>query len=753
MASSTEPHPDRRLTSITAPTMSTQSKWARPEDWDKYKNTIQALFMMHSLSNVMRIMRDDHDFHATAKMYNVHIYQKWGMRKGRVESKDKKKRKRREGTADAESVASSTRQPGYANTIGDEPEVTPQVAPPPQAHPYHPVPNASTGYHQLADPGIINAPVGAYGQLPWDPCQPEPVQTDASVVSRGPATNLQPPMSYGDGIAPSSAYALHDGSAQPYEQQQQMAFQPSSHPQPQAQVQNMASRHETMPLHPVPNSPPRSTTSRGTGFTWDAFLGEEYPAPQTAAPVLEQNAPASDGGRSSSSHNSWMSAVLGRPSDGSVTSHPSGAPSTAPKSRASGTSGKSKKSFNSWNSETSSRASRVSEDQASSTSDQSRSTASTISLHANSLRHLEAPSVLLLPESSMFYARHYISSAFATGLWTLSQNSDMSLIDTECVKLDKWYNDFNPGQEMLNHNNINEAFRIFKICFAETKTVIEVQDPRIVIYICQQAMRFMYYDRLGRVLAQCLLRYTAGLCKEIFGVGHPLHMVMDQLSKMDNFEFALCIRPLLDCYFDHLEPFLESKSKAYGFVNELRGLSISLMEACGVLGVYEAKPILDRLTERAAQNGQPTLFLTIELASILARGRFFQQSIDMLDNVRTYENGVYHPYEYTYAGIMLMVTYRKMKDLQNSIRVGYELAGFLMNPPRQQLPAFETELSAAHRQSTLTLLWSKLEKDHRDSGQLEEAMKIKARINNIYDEVYGVEEDPSDTQTAAGAFV
>lgn len=53
------------LPSTTAPTMTTQSKWAKPEDWDKYKNTIQALFMMHSLSNVMRIMRDDHNFHAT----------------------------------------------------------------------------------------------------------------------------------------------------------------------------------------------------------------------------------------------------------------------------------------------------------------------------------------------------------------------------------------------------------------------------------------------------------------------------------------------------------------------------------------------------------------------------------------------------------------------------------------------------------------------------------------------------------------
>ena len=65
MASSSETHPNMTLPSIMAPAASTRSKWAKPEDWEKYKNTIQALFMMHSLSNVMRIMRDDHNFHAT----------------------------------------------------------------------------------------------------------------------------------------------------------------------------------------------------------------------------------------------------------------------------------------------------------------------------------------------------------------------------------------------------------------------------------------------------------------------------------------------------------------------------------------------------------------------------------------------------------------------------------------------------------------------------------------------------------------
>lgn len=47
----------------TAPGPKTQ--WARPDDWEKYRHTITALFMCHSLPVVMRIMREEHQFRAT----------------------------------------------------------------------------------------------------------------------------------------------------------------------------------------------------------------------------------------------------------------------------------------------------------------------------------------------------------------------------------------------------------------------------------------------------------------------------------------------------------------------------------------------------------------------------------------------------------------------------------------------------------------------------------------------------------------
>ena len=53
------------VVAATAPTGGSQDKWAKAEDWDKFRNTITALYLCHSLPNVIRIMRDEHDFHAT----------------------------------------------------------------------------------------------------------------------------------------------------------------------------------------------------------------------------------------------------------------------------------------------------------------------------------------------------------------------------------------------------------------------------------------------------------------------------------------------------------------------------------------------------------------------------------------------------------------------------------------------------------------------------------------------------------------
>lgn len=357
----------------------------------------------------------------------------------------------------------------------------------------------------------------------------------------------------------------------------------------------------------------------------------------------------------------------------------------------------------------------------------------------------------------MFYARHFISSTFTTGMWALSQTTDPELFDTECSKLERWYNDFNPAFDMLRDNKVKTAFRFFKRCFANTKGIIEPQDPRVVIYLCQQAIRCMYYDTLGRNLSQTLLKYITGLCQVLFGPQHPLYIILLQLSRMNAFEFAQTIRPFMDCYFDHLEPFVANSNNAFGHITEMRGLTVSLMEGTGMIGIYEAKPVLDNLVAKAEDNGLPTLHLKVETAAILSRNRFFPEALSLLAEVRSSGEAETNPYEYHYAGIVLMITYKKMKNLAESIKIGYEMAEFLSKPPNTY-PGYPDDLSMSLRQylesrpSSLLLVLGKLEVDLRETGRIEEADKIKNRLNSGVVETIGSEEPGEDPEAVVKAM-
>lgn len=366
-----------------------------------------------------------------------------------------------------------------------------------------------------------------------------------------------------------------------------------------------------------------------------------------------------------------------------------------------------------------------------------------MTLPTGSLRLLDSPDALLFPEKSMFFARHYISSTFSTGLWTLSQNTDTSLLDTECVKLDAWYNDFNPGFEFLFENRSNQpdrikrAFCIFQRCFAATEDIIMPQDPRVVIYICQQTIRFLYYDTVGRNLAQTFLKYVSGLCKKLFTEHHPLYIIMSQLARMDNFEFARNVPALMNCYFDHLEPFLEDNSSAFGFVNDLRGLTVSIMEATGMVGIYEAKPVLDRLVRRAKSLNHKALHVQIEIAAMYQRNRYLIEARNMLRQIRNSEEARKDPYEATYAGIILMVVLRKMRDTTGGIELGYQMVEFLSRATRgRNTPDFNWELFKGLDMSTLMIILGKLEVELRDAKRHGEADEIKAHMDSVMSKQY-----------------
>lgn len=354
-----------------------------------------------------------------------------------------------------------------------------------------------------------------------------------------------------------------------------------------------------------------------------------------------------------------------------------------------------------------------------------------------SIFHLEAPTPLLLLEKFMFSARAFIAS---------SQPTDPSLFDKECGKLEQWFNDFNPALLFLRDHKLKKAFRFLKRCFADTRPIIELQSPWIVIYVCQQAIRCIYYDTLGRNLSQTLLKYVTGLCQALFGTEHHLYIIFDQLTRMDS--FAQNVWAFMDYYCDHLEPYLEQSNNAFGHLIEMRGMTTSLTEGIGIMGI-EAKPILDGLVRKAQAHGLPSLHLRVETAAILQRNCLFDEALSLLSELRESQEAQVNPYEFVYTGIILISTLQKMEDRDGAIRAGYEVVDFLSKPltghsKLLEYSALSLRQYLESRQSCLMSALVKLEKGLRDAGRIEEADVVQARLDCDVAQEYGAEDVEGD---------
>lgn len=632
----------------------TKTQWAKPQDWEKYRNTITALFMCHSLPVVMRVMREEHHFHATPKMFQSQIYQKWGLRKtkpGEAKKEAKERKRRRQASEDVQSsgVDSHTREA--------EPLDNPSVG---------------SGSVESTSPNIA-----AHQQAPLESTQFESSFQAGDFVAAPEASGVNPPNTQQQTRKPNYVVPEIQGAV-PKGWQDFLS---------QSQLQ-----------YPLPLHSQLAPSSHVLDFQGD---NNQYHSSE-ATPSAKTQSIRSD--------------IRSRRATPSTPGHHAGlAPPSFKRAKY----------------------------------------MAAIANPMGTLRSLESDPASLIPERSMFYARHFISSTYATGVWAWAQ-TDKLTFDVENARLEHWYNGFNPSFDCLRHKKVKKAFRILKRCFANTKDVLEPQDPRCVIYMCQQTIRCMFYDTLGRNLAQTLLRYISGLCQVIFGVHHPLYIMFNQLSCLDSFAFAQLIRPFMDCYFDHVEPFLEDSNSALGDLYEMRGLTVSLMEGTGMMGIYEAKPVLDRLVGLAQTKGLATIHLKVEMASLLSRNRFYYEALDILEGIRASVEPTESPYELTYAGIILIMTLQRMKDLDRAINVGYELSEFL-SKPASAMPGYPNNLSSSmsqyleSRESSLLLVLGKLEKVLRDAERIEEADKVQKRIDDGVTEEYGVEGEEDPEASVMGA--
>ncbi|ETS87110.1 hypothetical protein PFICI_00938 [Pestalotiopsis fici W106-1] len=335
-------------------------------------------------------------------------------------------------------------------------------------------------------------------------------------------------------------------------------------------------------------------------------------------------------------------------------------------------------------------------------------------------------------EKLLLVTRSFMQGKFQPGSLASSDIENPALVQKQICEIERWYNDFNPGFDLLGKQKVPEAFRIFQRCFEGTRKIIKPEYPFTMIFVCHQAIRCAYYDRIGRNMSKFLLKHVAELCQVFLGVHHPLSVIADGLARMDIFEFALCIGPFMDHYSDALEPFLEKSEMALGELSGSRGLGISLMEGTGMLGLYEAKPRLDVATRKARERGLSTLHLQIETAAMLQRNKFLNEALAIILELRQSKEGQANPYQFFYSGVILTHIFRSMKNYDGQIRVLYEMVDSLSassaNDDEMQL-TFSYKVYMEIRQSSLLLVLGWLMEALRKMGRTDEADRVRIRYD------------------------
>ncbi|KAK6222277.1 hypothetical protein LQW54_000977 [Pestalotiopsis sp. IQ-011] len=337
-------------------------------------------------------------------------------------------------------------------------------------------------------------------------------------------------------------------------------------------------------------------------------------------------------------------------------------------------------------------------------------------------------------EKLLFSARSFLEGRSEAPAWKTSYTESPASLQRQFCKIERWYNEFNPAFDLLLNHKIPAAFKLFQQCFANTQNVIKPQYPFTMIYVCHQAIRCAFYDKIGRHLSNFFLRHVAELCQVFLGTQHPLSIMSAGLARMDIFDFGLSIGTFLDHYCDYLGPLLGGSEVALGELFGARGMTVSLMEATGMIGFYEARPKLDGLTHKARSRGLTTLHLEIEMASMLHRNKFREEALSLILEVRRSKEAQSSRYDFFYSGIILIQVLRGMKDYEGQITAIRQLADFLAAPRDTDDVTYSSELFMEVRHSSLILVLGMLERVLRNDGRIEEADSVQARSNAIMDD-------------------
>lgn len=154
-----------------------------------------------------------------------------------------------------------------------------------------------------------------------------------------------------------------------------------------------------------------------------------------------------------------------------------------------------------------------------------------------------------------------------------------------------------------------------------------------------------------------------------------------------------------------------------------------------MLGLGEAKPKLERLTQRTRDLGIPTLHLELEMAAMLQRNKFLDEALSLLLEVRRSKEAKANKYDFFYSGVILIPILGRTKDHEAQIQAGKQVIEFLTVDCLRNTGylTYYSELFMTIRHNSLLLGLNMLEGLLRKHGRADEADRVQAQLNDAVD--------------------
>lgn len=184
-----------------------------------------------------------------------------------------------------------------------------------------------------------------------------------------------------------------------------------------------------------------------------------------------------------------------------------------------------------------------------------------------------APEDMLLPEKCGFLIRQYFSGAFDLGIWNLTQpqwlTTNRQVVD--------WYNRVSLAHGKLASGQTKQAFKVLHACFDEYKTLLSLQDPRLVIY----TLNAIFTSRDFPEIVQTLLKHAQNLSRIMYTTYHPLHQIIALLCRMGQARIMDNARHLVDCQVASLQKHLPADNDFF------KSVAISAQRTLAVNGLID----------------------------------------------------------------------------------------------------------------------------------------------------------------------